>query len=83
MKNVRMYTLSTCPWCKKTKEFFKDHNIPFEYIDYDLTDDETRAKILDEMRHHGANGFPYVKMGEYIVVGYKPKEYSDLMGIEE
>lgn len=83
MKKVKMYTLSTCPWCKKTKKFFKEHEIPFEYIDYDLTDDETREKIVDEMRLHGANGFPYVKIGDNIVVGYKPEEYSELMGIED
>ena len=46
MKNVRMYTLSTCPWCKKTKKFFKDHEIPFEYTDYDLTDDETTRENI-------------------------------------
>jgi glutaredoxin len=78
-----MYTLSTCPWCKKTKEFFKEHQIPFDYIDYDLTDDKTREGILKEMRQKGANGFPYVKIGEDIVVGYKPKEYSQLMGLKE
>ena len=83
MKNVKMYTLSTCPWCKKTKKFFRDHEIPFEFIDYDKSDDETREKILKEMRQHGANGFPYVKIGEDIIVGYKPEEYANAMGIKE
>ena len=36
MKKVSMYTLSTCPWCRKTKQFFKDKNIQFDFIDYDL-----------------------------------------------
>lgn len=83
MKKVKMYTLSTCPWCRKTKKFFKDHEIEFEYIDFDLTDSETREKIINEMKRHGANGFPYVKIGDNIVVGYKPDEYSALMGINE
>ncbi|MGZ7119624.1 MAG: glutaredoxin family protein [Methanobacterium sp.] len=83
MKDVKIYTLSTCPWCNKTKEFFRSHEIPFEYVDYDLTDDETREKIIKEMRSHGANGFPYVKIGNEIVVGYKPEEYSALMEIGE
>jgi glutaredoxin len=83
MKNVKMYTLSTCPWCKKTKKFFKDHEISFEFIDYDLTDDNTREKILKEMRQNGANGFPYVKIGDNIIVGYKPEEYAAVMGINE
>ena len=83
MKNVKMYTLSTCPWCNKTKKYFRDHEIPFEYTDYDKSDDQTREKILKEMRQHGANGFPYVKIGEDIIVGYKPEEYASVMGIKE
>lgn len=35
------------------------------------------------MRSHGANGFPYVKIGDKVVVGYQPDEYSNLMGINE
>ena len=33
MKKVSMYTLSTCPWCRKTKQFFTEHNIPFKFTD--------------------------------------------------
>ena len=36
MKQVTLYTLSTCPWCRKAKKFFTDNNIPFTDIDYDL-----------------------------------------------
>lgn len=79
MKKVSMYTLSTCPWCKKTKEFFREHKIPFEYIDYDLASLEEREKILKEMQEHGANGFPFVKIGDNVVVGYNPEEYSKII----
>lgn len=82
MRKVSMYTLSTCPWCKKTKEFFRNHNIPFEYIDYDLADEEERKKIINEMQEFGANGFPFVKIGNDVIVGYKPEEYSSLMKLE-
>ncbi|CAG1001549.1 MAG: glutaredoxin family protein [Candidatus Methanoperedens sp.] len=44
-----MYTLSTCPWCRKTKQFFRDSNIPFDYVDYDLQGEEEQEKIIDEM----------------------------------
>lgn len=83
MEKVSMYTLSTCPWCKKAKEFFKDHDIPFEYIDYDLANNEEREMILNEMLEYGANGFPFVKIGKDVVVGYKPMDYSYLMEIND
>lgn len=79
MKNVSMYTLSTCPWCRKTKNFFKEHNVPFDYIDYDLADEATQSRIIQELDANGANGFPYVKIDDDIVVGYNPTLYEKLL----
>ena len=75
-----MYTLSTCPWCRKTKKFFADHNIPFEFIDYDLTDEAMQQRIIAEMDRSKANGFPFVKIDDAIVEGYNPDRYAKLLG---
>ena len=76
-----MYTLSTCPWCRKTKNFFKEHNIPFDFIDYDLADESTQSRIIDELDAKGANGFPYVKIDNNVIVGYNPNRYAELLGL--
>ncbi|CAG0987228.1 hypothetical protein ANRL2_02913 [Anaerolineae bacterium] len=81
MKKVSMYTLSTCPWCRKTKKFFTERNIPFDYIDYDLADDETQKRILTDMERHGASAFPYVMIENDIVEGYNPDKYTRLLGL--
>jgi glutaredoxin len=60
MTKVSMYTLSTCPWCRKTKKFFSDHHIPFDFTDYDLADEATQDKIMRELDAEGVNGFPVV-----------------------
>ena len=49
MKKVSMYTLSTCPWCKKTKKFFTEREIKFDYIDYDLADEAAQKRIIADM----------------------------------
>jgi glutaredoxin len=81
MKKVSMYTLSTCPWCKKTKRFFTEHNIAFEFVDYDLADTATQEKIMHELDAEGANGFPFVRIGDQVVEGYQPGRYAELLGI--
>ncbi len=78
---VMMYTLSTCPWCRKTKKYFAEHHIPFEFTDYDLADDPTQAKIMSEMDADGATGFPYVRIGDHVVEGYRPDRFDSLLGI--
>jgi glutaredoxin len=77
---VSMYTLSTCPWCRKTKKFFTDRKIPFEYIDYDLADEKVQEKIMEEMSEYGGSAFPFVKIDGNIVIGYNPEKYSQILG---
>jgi len=81
MKNVSMYTLSTCPWCRKTKQFFADRHIPFEFTDFDLADEPTQDKIIREMEADGANGFPFVRIDDQVVEGWQPVRYAELLGI--
>jgi glutaredoxin len=76
-----MYTLSTCPWCRKTKIFFTEHNIQFDYIDYDLADEKTQDRIMNELDEYGANGFPFVKINNDVVMGYNPERYASLLGL--
>ena len=68
LKKVTIYTLSTCPWCKKTKQFFQELNIDFESIDYDLADDTTQEKIRKDMTQAGAAlAFPFTKInGKFV-----------------
>ncbi len=83
-KKVFMYTLSTCPWCKRTKKWFTDNKIPFEYVDYDLQTPEKQAQIEEEMIKKGGNmAFPWVLIDGEIIVGWNPKRYAEVMGIEE
>jgi len=81
---VIMYTMSTCPWCRKTKKFFTDNKIPFEYTDYDLATDEEQKKIMDTMLKKGADGiFPFVIIGKDVVIGYHPEKYSELLRLKK
>jgi len=79
MKKVTLYTLSTCPWCRKAKKFFTDGNIPFTDIDYDLADEATQGRILKELDAAGATGFPYAKIGDQVIVGYQPGRYTNAL----
>ena len=81
MKKVSMYTLSTCPWCKKTKKFFTEREIKFDYIDYDLADEAAQKRIIADMGKHGATGFPFVMIDNETVEGYNPGRYEKLLGL--
>jgi glutaredoxin len=81
---VFMYTLSTCPWCRKAKQFFKENNIPFDYVDYDLQPEDEQEKIMEKMlKISGARSFPVVTIEEQVIIGYNPDKYSDLLGLKK
>jgi glutaredoxin len=81
MVKVIMYSLTTCPWCRKAKKFFMENNIPFEYTDYDVSDEATQNRIMQELDEAGADGFPFVRIGDQVVSGYQPEKYSELLGL--
>ena len=78
---VSMYTLSTCPSCKKAKKFFTERHIPFQFTNYDLADEATQEKIMRELEAEELQAFPFVRIGEQTVQGYDPKRYAKLLDI--
>ena len=70
MKKVAIFTTPSCVYCKKTKEFFKNHSV--EYTEYDVTRDVARR---DEMiQRSGQMGVPVIEIGEKIIVGFNKEE---------
>ncbi len=82
---VFMYTLSTCPWCRKARQFFKTNNIPFDYVDYDLQPEDEQDKIMEEISKISpdARSFPLVLIGDQAIVGYNPEKYSEVLGLKK
>lgn len=84
MAKIFMYTLSTCPFCRKTKKYFRDRNISFDFIDYDLADEKEQERIAtDMMKYTDHIAFPFVRIGETVVMGYNPERYELLLKSEK
>jgi glutaredoxin len=82
VKKVKLYTLSTCPWCMKTKKFLTEHNIPFECFEYDLAGKEEQGKIVNDMeKRGGGTSFPFVIIGEEAFEGYDPERIKKCLGL--
>ena len=50
---VVLYALSTCMWCKMTKQFLNDNDIEYEYVDVDLCEEDDKEKIREHIRSKG------------------------------
>ena len=66
---VLLYAISTCPWCNKEKQFLRDINIEFEYIDVDLCNDEDYEMVSKDIANRGARfSFPTIIIDDRIVI---------------
>jgi glutaredoxin len=74
-----IYSLTTCGWSRKAKDYFKRRGIRASVIDYDTVGPDLKAKIDAEMRKEGASGFPFVRIGGKSVKGYDEATYDRLL----
>ena len=67
----KVYALSTCPYCKRTRRFLDDHKIAYECIEVDLLDDRKQDEVMDELEKiTGKRAFPVVIAGKEVIVGH-------------
>jgi len=80
---VFMYAISTCAWCKRTKQFLKDNNVEFEYVDVDLCSDEDQEKIEKDITSRGGRlSYPTLIVDDKtLVTGYKPDKITGVLDL--
>ena len=76
-----MFTLSTCGWCKKTKQLLKDMGVEYSYIDVDQLDPEDKEKVVEELKGWNPRcSFPTMVINnEKCIVGYKEAEIREAL----
>jgi len=80
---VLMYALSTCVWCKMEKQFMKDNNIEYEYVDVDLCSEEDREKIRQDILSRGGKlSYPVIIIDDKILInGFYEEKIREALGI--
>jgi len=80
---VLMYAISTCAWCKRTKNILKDNNIEYEYVDVDLSNIEGREKIRREiLKRGGSLSYPAIIIDDKILInGFRKDEIKETLEI--
>jgi glutaredoxin-like protein NrdH len=77
---IKLYTLSTCSHCIRTKKFFKDCGVDVDFVDVDLLTGAEREKILDEVRKLNPDcSFPTICVGDVIIVGFNEEKLRNAL----
>jgi len=77
------YGLSTCIWCKRTRQFLEDQGVAFDYIYVDLLRGQEREEAVTQIRRwNPATSFPTIVIDDSrCVVGYKPEKLEEALGL--
>ncbi|WP_432703632.1 glutaredoxin family protein [Methanothermobacter thermautotrophicus] len=72
--SVRLFALSTCGWCKRTRELLEELGAAYDYIYVDLLEGEERENVIEELKRWNPSlSFPTLVINdEEVVVGFDP-----------
>jgi glutaredoxin-like protein NrdH len=79
---VRLFALSTCGWCRKTKTLLEELGVEYEYKYVDLLTGEEREEAIKQVeRWNPARSFPTMVINEdRSIVGFKPDMIKEVLG---
>jgi glutaredoxin len=80
---VLVYALSTCAWCKLTKQFLKENEIEYEYVDVDLSSVEDKEKIRkDILERKGDLSYPAIIIDDKILInGFRKDKLREILEV--
>jgi glutaredoxin len=79
---VMLYALSTCGWCRKTKNLLDELGIAYDYVYVDLASSDERDEIEREMmRWNPSLSFPTLVINDdSCIVGFNEQGIRDSLG---
>jgi len=75
---VLVYTSSSCPYCKKVKNFLREHSVTFKEIN--LNFHRSAARELKEKT--GQTGVPVILAGNYKIIGFDENKLRRILRIK-
>lgn len=80
---VILYALSTCVWCKLTKQYLNENNVEYEFVDVDLLDDEDKDRVHQTVLSKGGTlSYPTTIIDDKTVItGFRKDQLKEVLGL--
>ena len=80
---VKVFTIPTCPWCVKVKDFLVKNKVQFQEVDV-VEDLKAQREMIERS---GQMGVPVVEIDGKMIVGFEPealfKALSDVVRVSK
>jgi glutaredoxin-like protein NrdH len=79
---VKVFALSTCPYCRMTREYMDDNGVAFDVTEVDKLEGQERDDAIAEVKRlSGGTSFPVVVIDDEVVVGFNKVRIKELLGL--
>lgn len=76
-KNIKVFSLPTCPYCVQVKNYLKSKNIEFEEID--LAEHQERGAEM--VARSGQTQVPQIWIDDKVIIGFDRISINNALGI--
>jgi len=74
---VKIYTIPTCPWCGKLKEWLKAKKVSFQELEIE---ESSNSNYRDELINKtGQVGVPVIDIDGEIIIGFNEKKIEEAL----
>ncbi len=79
---VKLYALSTCPYCRMTRRYLDENGVEYDLTEVDLLEGQEKDDTVAEVRSiSGGASFPVVVVDEEVIVGFNKARIKELLGL--
>lgn len=80
--SVKLYALSTCPYCRMTKKYLDENDVDYELVEVDLLEGTEREDAIAEVRAlSGGASFPVAVVNDEVIVGFNKRRMKELLAL--
>lgn len=77
---IILYALSTCIWCRKTKQLLDQLGVEYNYLEVDLLQGEDRTQATEEVKKLNPRcSFPTLAIKDQCIVGFDEQKIAEAL----
>ena len=79
---VRLFALSTCVWCKRTKQLLTTLGVAYDYVFVDELDGSEKEEVVEAVKEHNPRcSYPTLVINNSeCIVGFKKELIEEALG---
>ncbi|MHB1323304.1 MAG: glutaredoxin family protein [Coriobacteriia bacterium] len=79
---VKVFALSTCPYCRMTRRYLEENAVTFDIIEVDLLHGDERDDAIAVVKElSGGTSFPVLVIDEEVIVGFDKRRIKERLSL--